>query len=244
MKKSIKLFVACLLILSMLCGCGREFPELTEQQNATVTNYAAQLLLKYDRSYDSRIVDLTKVDEKEPEIQIIPDTDLPQESDDKEEPVEKDPDYIDTDDTIVDGKPVQMTMEEILKLENVDIECLSYSIQDEYPEDGTVVMSADEGKKLVVFYFLLTNTATESQDIDIRSEYTRFRFYINASKQLNTLATVFEDDLANFNQTAGAGESVLLTLTVQVTEEFAELEFTNIELLIKVDDDSTLVTLQ
>lgn len=44
------LFIICIFIFTMI-GCGNEIPEMSEEESAMVSNYAATLLLKYDANY-------------------------------------------------------------------------------------------------------------------------------------------------------------------------------------------------
>ncbi|MDE6714798.1 MAG: hypothetical protein K2K20_13820 [Lachnospiraceae bacterium] len=66
-------FVGAVLMMS-LSGCGNAIPDMTEEQQSMVTEYAAQLLLKYDANYQSTI--LTEEQSREAEEDLIRDAEL------------------------------------------------------------------------------------------------------------------------------------------------------------------------
>ena len=47
-----------------LCGCGSQIPDLTDEQRSAISEYAVQLLLKYDTNTESRLVDLSLLEEE------------------------------------------------------------------------------------------------------------------------------------------------------------------------------------
>ena len=73
--KKINVLLCSLGIACALTGCG-ETVELTEEENEIITEYAVNLLLKYDKYYSDHLVDLSlyeevaAVEEAEPEEEI------------------------------------------------------------------------------------------------------------------------------------------------------------------------------
>ena len=70
MKKKLLTLSLCTLMVAMLSGCGPipELPEMTEQQEKLITEYAAGLLIKYDNAYDGGLLTedaLAKAEAKE-----------------------------------------------------------------------------------------------------------------------------------------------------------------------------------
>ena len=55
-RKKLSMLLLCFMMLG-LTACGNAIPEMTEQENAMVSEYAANLLLQYSGSYHSRLVD-------------------------------------------------------------------------------------------------------------------------------------------------------------------------------------------
>lgn len=51
----------CIMIISLLlllAGCGNHIPEMTKEQSAQISEYAAGLLLKYDEGNVNRLTDV------------------------------------------------------------------------------------------------------------------------------------------------------------------------------------------
>ena len=51
MKKRMMSLLLLGMVGSMLTGCGKAIPEMTEEQHKLVVQYAADVLLKYDKNY-------------------------------------------------------------------------------------------------------------------------------------------------------------------------------------------------
>lgn len=45
-------------LLLLLAGCGNHIPEMTKEQSAQISEYAAGLLLKYDKGNVNRLTDV------------------------------------------------------------------------------------------------------------------------------------------------------------------------------------------
>lgn len=67
MKKKVTGAAAVLLSAAITAGCGNEIPELNEQQQELVVEYATSQLLKYDANHEEKLVELTLEEEAVPE---------------------------------------------------------------------------------------------------------------------------------------------------------------------------------
>lgn len=246
MKKISKLIPCILGGMIFLNGCGASVPDLTEEQNQIVTEYAAGLLLKYDKNYHSMLVDTS----------LIEDSTVLEEEDVKEEALEEDANVSNEDSgdevAISENEVVVEVIEpvniaEFLGLDGIAIDYKEFLVCDSYPgdldEELFLAMDATENYKLVVFMFDVTNLLSEEKEVDLLSVDTRFRFYINDGKQNNSLATMLPDDLSTFKEILQPNETKKLVLVIEVPPEITE-NMTDISLVIKLANDSATILLQ
>ena len=64
MRKKITGIVILIFITAFAAGCGNKIPEMTEQQQELIVEYAAGTVLKYDKNYDENTEFVFKTNEK------------------------------------------------------------------------------------------------------------------------------------------------------------------------------------
>ncbi len=224
-RKMLGLLLAAAASLGMT-ACGAAIPDMTEEQNAVLVEYAAGLLLKYDSNHHGRLVDPEDLEELESEEVYA----QPEESQPKEEPEpEEEPDNTAT---VVDNteeaqeEPVYRSIEEFYGIDGVAMDFSGYEIKDMYPDDSTddlfFAMSASAGCKLVVLHFDVSSVSGQDKDLDMLSLNTKFKISINGETPKYALTTMLTNDLASFKGTIGAGGYEPLVLVTEVTEEMAQ----------------------
>lgn len=253
MKKRILVVLTVCMIVQALAGCGKAIPEMTEEQQKMVTQYAADLLLKYDKNHKKKDMILTpeqiaelEAELVEPEIPIIDEPVLPDDPD--ETPtidIPDDPGFIDAGDVEgSQGAPVNRGIAQLLGFTDFSFDYTGYEITKSHFVDSYVSMDASPGTSLVVFYFDVTNNGVEAEELNIRDIQTRFRIFINHGKQNNVLKTWLADDLSNFRGTFEPGETKTLVLVIEVNEDTISQNFDTIQLILKLEDDSTTIDLE
>lgn len=204
-------------ICSLLCitGCGASLPEMTEEQEKAIVDYAASIVIHHTKDYDSRLVDLSMYDEREPEQE--PDAE-------GEEPGGMDP-VKDT--PVVDssaGEGVGSIAQVVLP-ENIDINFIGYRLVDTYPDGDSdnpyFALDATAGNRYLVLEFAMSNHTGTDQEIDIFSLAPRFTVLINGTERRPVLTTMLLDDLGTYVGSLGADEEVKLVLLAEIEETLA-----------------------
>lgn len=220
--------------LVLLSGCG-SLPELTQEQENAIVEYAAGLLIKNMKDYDSRLVDLSLYDEVE-ESTETPD----------EEPEGMD-EIADTE--VIDKVEDESygSFDSLLVPEGVTITYDGYRIADTYPDTGDqnpfFALDATEGNRLLVLQFTLTNTTSEEKEIDIFGKLPKCVVTINDTTQGITLSTMLLDDLSTYVGTLAAGEEVPVVLLAEMETSTLE-QIGSIKVKVFTDDDSVTTLLQ
>ena len=246
----IKLRIGTALIaVGLLTGCGENvIPELTEEQQDLVVEYAASTLLKYDKNHERRLITIEEVEAEEQKQEAmkaaVQAMKLSKENSEVEQEEKTDADA--EVEEVIDNAPPEApaTLEEALQLEQISCAYTGYEIVDDYPEQGEnlyFVMSATEGNKLVVLKFNVSNLSDAEATLDMNRTGVRFKIAVNGEEK-NALTTMLLNDLAYYQGTIAAGESTELVLVCEIPEENAQ-EIATLELIVKSVDNIATISL-
>lgn len=221
--------------LIFLSGCA-SFPEMTEEQEEAIVEYAAGLLIQNMKDYDSRLVDLSLYADPE----IIPEETPQPESGGMDEVA--DTEKVD----VVEGE-VYGTIDSLLVPEGVTLTYTGSSIADTYPDDDSgepfFALDATTGNKLLVLKFAMTNTTGEEQTIDVFGVSPKCTVIVNGTEKKHTLSTMLLDDLSTYAGTLATGEEVSLVLLVEMETAVLE-QVESIELKVTTETGSVTTLLQ
>lgn len=209
---------AGVLSLSMLTGCGTEFPDLTDEQYEQITMYAAQLLLSHDTNNKSRLVseeDLLKKEQKdkEQEERLLEREKRKEELKKKEEeeknknnPDLKDPEIV----PIVTEPEYSTDMNDLHSMlslsQDIRISFSDYSVVKSYPENvsgGFDGVNSSPGNSLLVLKFRVENTSDSGAYMDILSSGAYFQIQVDKGAKLNADLTILDNDLGSFSGMIG-----------------------------------------
>lgn len=206
MKKILGLLTV-LLSAGMLMGC-LGVKELTEEEEAQISEYAATLLLKYDANYKN----------------------LLWETDEKEVPVEEEKPEETVSGSAVTGEALEKGPEaknqglaEIFGLSGVDVQYSGYEFVKSFPEEGKrgYMIQAKEGKKLLIVKLQVKNNMQETVSVDILSGEPSFRLHFN-EEEIVAEMTIIVEDFSTMVEDIPAGAAMEKVLVGEVAEDFPE----------------------
>ena len=220
--------------LVLLSGCG-SLPEMTQEQENAIVEYAAGLLIKNMKDYDSRLVDLSLYNEVE----------------ENAEETEKEPEGMDE---VADTEVIDKVEEEsygsidtLLMPEGVTIAFAESRVTDTYPDNGDgnpfFALDATPGNRLLVLQFTVTNTTGEDKEIDVFGMAPKCIVTVNGAKQSVALSTMLLDDLNTYVGTLAPGEEVSLVLLAEMETSVLE-QVESIKLKVSTDEGSVTTLLQ
>ncbi len=237
--------ILCGIAASLLMtGCGA-MPDLTQEETELISEYAVGLLLKYDKSHGSRLVDTSAYDiaEETPEMEVL------------EEPVpEEAPEDLSETTQTVDvsqdeeeaAEPVVSSVEEYYGIPNVTVQYTGYELTDSYPntendENLFFSMEATPGTQLLVLKFLVSNTANEDQTMNMLGYGARFRVSVNGESSKGALATMLLNDMQTFDEVIPAGASIELVSIVEVPRD---ISINSIDFILRGNEENATLRLQ
>lgn len=238
------------VLMLWLNGCGNAIPDMTQEQQDMVTEYAAQLLLKYDANYKSTI--LTEEQSREAEEELIRDAELAaliQERQEMQQAATGNESGGEGETPSEPETPVYTDVDSFLGLsDSVEIEYAGYLVCDNYPESTAandwqgVARATSTNSKLVVFTFTLKNVSGSDYLLDMASLGAKFSFRINGNITKTSLTTLLTNDLMMYRDTIPAGETVNAVLLIEMPASDTE-NFTSIKMTMKLGDSRAETTL-
>lgn len=229
MKKKTAILCSGVLAL-MVMGCGAQIPDLTDEETEIISEYAAGVLMKYDKDNGSRLVDLTTVEE----IADIPEEETEESQTQSEEATDNEADAengwdetaqvndaVVVDNTDAAAKPE--TLEEYYGIENFTFSYEGCELVSSYPEaaDGEetyFAMNPTEGMQLLVMKFSARNQSGNEQTLNMRDYGVKLKVSVNGASDIHMLTTMLLNDVQTFDGQVAAGEEAKLVGVVEVLE--------------------------
>lgn len=246
-KRAVSIIIALIMTVLMLTGCGNQLPEMDEEQIQMVGDYAAGLLLKYDASYRSRLVDLPMEETPASQKENLTSEESKQPSEEAKGGMAP-----------VDDTPVIPIGGETAEVNNVSLEdCLNLpegirvTYQGErtastYPDnaqDDVFALDATAGNRLLILSFLIENQLDQDQEINVFQNNPVFRITVNDNVSKNSLMTMLPDELSTYIGTIAANSSVEAVLIMEINEADAA-QINTITLNIKNASEKTTIQLK
>lgn len=214
--------ISCLMLT--LAGCGNNIPEMTEEQQALVTEYAAALLLKYDTSYEPMLLDDKRLAEEEEMQKKIEEEAARIEAREAEKEAAKQ-ERAQAEEASQEATKQEAISHvdpaEFLGMENISISCNGVEFKDSYPDNGDELffsVNASEGCKLALIHLEIINTGNVESDVDIFDKNAKFKVSFNGGEYHNTMVTLLEDDFSMYIGTLAPGAKADTILMVDLNE--------------------------
>lgn len=229
-------FAAAVCITVLLTGCSQPIPDMTEEQSAMVAEYAAGLLLKYDKNYSESLPEAAEaLPDNEIEEAVTPEA----EAENTETAEEAS--------SVQESTPEETIVTDIagfLGLSGIDITYTGYEFADSYEEGESLAFSLDAtpGNRLLIVKFDMTNYNGEDTEVNILDRRVRFGLIPNQGKRKPVLYTMLLNDLSIYKNVVAAGATEQALLISEIPQEEAMLD--NLSLYIKNETDAVTITLE
>lgn len=225
--KHLKYVLAILSLAFLLTGCGTE---ISEEQNRIMAEYAADLLLKYDANYQSRLVE--SEDESEFQDTTEDSTDNTVEASSTEEP---DATTEAESGRTEDSEASISDIADILGLEGLSITYADCTFVDSYPagepEESFIDLNAENGCKLAVLRFRIQNLSAQDREVDLLHAQVEYQLLVNGSKTVKPMLTILTEDLGTFQSTISPEQEQSAVLVFQVSESLVnEIDTLNLRI--------------
>lgn len=235
--------ISMLLGMFVLGGCGNAIPDLTEEEQRKVEEYAAYLVLKYDGNYQNALMSAQDEEEalsklkQQAELAVQVQEQLALEEAQKEEQ-DASGDFGEGDsEQAVPERPVSVDIDEFLGIPEVDITFEKYTVCRSYPEDTTEndwqgITSATGDNVLIAFEYRLENKTDQPYLLDLASMDKHFSFRVNRNMNKTAITTLLLNDLSYLRQELAPGTAEYGVLLIEVSRDVAE-NLESVQMVIK-----------
>lgn len=231
--KKIKLMLMVLISGSLLfVGCGNYMLDLTSEQNALITEYAAGLLLKYDKNHKNKMLNELEIEKEQEKKRILEEEALKRAEKTAQKEAEQQGENQNKDgangSVTVEQHIQDIDLANFLELDGFKIEYQSYEVVKSYPnnesEDLFFSMDATPGNDLVVLHFKISNITETPGVCDILTKQIRGNVSINGGEKRNVLVTMLPNDFSQFQAEVGADPSDTVLIVEMKSEEIEYIE--------------------
>lgn len=241
MKKNVTILLVLCFLMLVLTGCGNRIPEMTEEQNALITEYAAGLLLKHHADYDGRLVDTSVPPPEEPILEmpevIVSDNTIA-EKDSAEE----------TESLVEKPETVALSISQVLGVIGFDINCRGYEVCDCYPseeaslEELFFTMKAGTENKLLVLKMEVKNTSGQEMELDTLSMTDLdCKILMNGNDTQRAYVSMLENDFMAIKRKFAIDETYEAIIITEMPAEKAQAVET-VQLQMKRGDHETTIS--
>lgn len=246
--KKLWCLLAVLVLSVTLTGCG---VELSEEENRVIAEYAADLLLKYDRDYTSSLVEeevpateqTTQAPSTDSTTEVTteePSTQPPQESSSTESPASEDT-------TGSSDAAGEIDIGKIVGMENISITYNQCMFLDRYPsidQDGAFIyLEADPGYQLVVVKFDIANTAEQDIAVDLLNTDIDYKLVYNKTKAASPMLTILMDDLGTYENVVPAGNEQAAVLVFQISKDLIS-QIQSLDIRVTYKNEESVIHIQ
>lgn len=248
--------VAILLMMVMMCSvftaCSDSIPELSDDEMKQVEEYAASLLLKYDKNYKQSILDeeavQAELEELERKAQLQAQIKAQKEAEQAvKENEEAEQGSGEGSGDAISSEPVYANIAQFLGYDNVAIDISNIVVSANYPSDIAEndwqgVARAANGNKLVAFEFDVNVIDGDSAELDIPNKGIKASVKIDGRYTKAPLTTLLANDFMFYRGTVNYGETAKIVLIIEMPEMEAD-EMTSAVLTLKCGGEKIETTL-
>lgn len=245
MNRATGITAAILTASLLLSGCGNQIPDMTEEEQALIVSYAAEVVERHDSNHPSRLeseeaVELKKEEEAQKEAKK---EQLKQEEAAKAEEAKNNEASSET-----AKQKVELTLDDVVGADGFSFSYEGYELDDSYPDTGEetyFAMNATEGQKLLVLKFLAHNISGEDRELSMVSSGVRFKITAGGKTQ-NALTTMLLNDFSNFSGTIPGNGTQELVLICEVPADGSVTEggSDSIAVIVRNGDKNATISLQ
>ena len=222
------------LVALLLTGCAGEV-ELSQADSDRVAQYAANLVLKYDRNYKETLLSEKEIYEAKEKLRIAAEKEAELQAllatkNQKEQEKEEGSEDTTGGENIETEVVVTHTLQEVLNIPGLEIQNTGYNIVDEYPESGesdevvAVDVRATSGKKLLIMKYTITNNSGTNLECDLFSKDISCNITVNGTVKADSMLTMLLNDLGTLKMEIEAGTSYEAVQVFEVPENVTAVE--------------------
>lgn len=243
MWKKLVLSVIVLCTCIVTSGCTQVI-DLTEDETRLVAEYAADLLLSYDRGYNDRLKEGEEEHLEEASTQEDAQSETTTEVVTEEEESTQGSESQTTEVTIVQG--TSQDIAEIAGVQGTSITYKDYEIVDQYPTgdnaNEAVQVDAPEGSRLLVVHFVVKAVSDQPVDVSLMDQPIDYKLLCNDTLAAKPMLTILTNDLTTLETTATPGQDSDAVLIFQISKDMVD-QLNTMQLHVTFNSEENVITI-
>lgn len=243
MWKKLVLSVIVLCTCIVTSGCTQVI-DLTEDETRLVAEYAADLLLSYDRGYTDRLKEGEEEHLEEASTQEDAQSETTTEVVTEEEEATQGNESQTTEVTTVQG--ASQDIAEIAGVQGTSITYKNYEIVDQYPTgdnvNEAVQVDAPEGSRLLVVHFVVKAVSDQPVDVSLMDQSIDYKLLCNDTLAAKPMLTILTNDLATLETTETPGQDSDAVLIFQISKDMVD-QLNTMQLHVTFNSEENVITI-
>lgn len=240
MWKKLVLSVIVLSTCIMTSGCTQVI-DLTEDETRLVAEYAADLLLSYDRGYTDR---LKEGEEERSEEDASSEENSQTEVTTEEATVQENTTEDSQEEVVQQG--TSQDIAEIAGVQGTSITYKDYEIVDQYPTgdnaNEAVQVNAPEGSQLLVVHFVVKAVSDQPVDVSLMDQSIDYKLLCNDTLAAKPMLTILTNDLATLETTTTPGQDSDAVLIFQISKDMVD-QLNTMQLHVTFNSEENVITI-
>ena len=221
--KKIKGCIPILISIILLSGCVKKDIKMTDEQIDRTAEYAAGVLLKYDKNYESTLSSEAAVLESniQPESTTKSETELKYVNVESAKP-ENNNQTNGTDETNEIPQSEQLetkTLSKVINVKDCEVNFLKMQIIDNYQQNNSLYIKAEAGKKIVVLEFEVKNYSSSDKKVELLKKKILYTLQIEDGGEYQPDLAILVNDLQFYNEKIKKGKSKKAVLIFSVPKQ-------------------------
>ena len=219
MMKKIKGCVPVLISAVLLSGCIKNDIKMTDEQIDRAAEYAAGILLKYDKNYESTLSDenealKTTTNPEQEENYMDLETIKPENNNQAGVNTSNEPNK-----TIQSETMDVKTISELINIKECKVNFLKMQLMDNYQQNNALYLKADKGKKLAVLEFDIKNNSTSDKKVNLLKKKISYTLQTEGGGEYQPDLSILGNDLQFYNEKIQKGKSKKAVLVFSIPEK-------------------------
>lgn len=214
--RKIKGYTLILASAVLLSGCVKNDIKMTDEQVDRAAEYAAGILLKYDKNYESTLIAETMVPKESAE---------PVENDNSKSLETENVTQSASNSTSVEDENDQneqldtVNLSDAIGVKECRVNYLKFEILDSYEQGEAVYMKADKDKKLVVLEFKIKNNSNSDKKVNLLKKNISYTLTVDGGGEYKPELSILVNDLQFYNENIQKGKSKKAVLVFSISEK-------------------------
>lgn len=209
-------YIVVLTSAVLLSSCVKNDIKMTDEQVSRAAEYTAGVLLKYDKNYESTLIDeMITAEETQKPITTNDSQDLEGEQTENKAETGKEPEN----GKLQEEQVKKAELSDIFDVKECKIDFSKYKILDSYKQGESIYIKSDKGKKLLILQFKIKNNSNSDKRINLLKKNVSYALVVDDESEYQPDLSILVNDLQFYNESIQKGKSKKAVLVFNISKK-------------------------